>query len=92
MLANADKAPGKKLQENLIAFADQARMSRELVRLRTDLPLDIDFEAARIQAPDRTKLHEFFKLLNFRRFAAAMSDEASADQTAAVEESNVGVF
>ncbi len=80
VLANADKAPGKKLQENLIAFADQARMSRELVRLRTDLPLEIDFEAARIQTPDRATLHEFFKLLNFRRFAAAMGDESSAEK------------
>ena len=87
VLANADKAPGKKLQENLIAFADQARMSRELVRLRTDLPLEIDFEAARIQTPDRATLHEFFKLLNFRRFAAVMSDEASIDPTTVVDES-----
>lgn len=85
VLANADKAPGKKLQENLIAFADQARMSRELVRLRTDLPLDIDFEAARVQIPDRATLHEFFKLLNFRRFAAAMSDESSAENATDVE-------
>ena len=86
VLANADKAPGKKLQENLIAFADQARMSRELVRLRTDLPLEIDFDAARVQTPDRATLHEFFKLLNFRRFAAAMSDESSADNATIVEE------
>ena len=86
VLANADKAQGKKLQENLIAFADQARMSRELVRLRTDLPLEIDFEAARIQAPDRETLHEFFKLLNFRRFAAAMSDESSAEKPMDVDE------
>ncbi len=86
VLANADKAQGKKLQENLIAFADQARMSRELVRLRTDLPLEIDFEAARIQTPDRATLHEFFKLLNFRRFAAAMSDEPSEEKPMDVEE------
>ncbi len=76
VLANADRVPGKKLQENLIAFADQARMSRELVRLRTDLPLDIDFEAARVQPPDRQKLYEFFKLMGFRRFSATMNDEA----------------
>lgn len=75
ILANADRVPGKKLQENLVAFADQARMSRELVRLRTDLPLQIDFEAARVQTPDRPKLHEFFKLMGFRRFSSAMSDE-----------------
>lgn len=87
VLANADKAQGKKLQENLIAFADQARMSRELVRLRTDLPLEIDFEAARIQTPDRVMLHKFFKLLNFRRFAAAMSDESTEDKPTDVLES-----
>ena len=85
VLANADKAPGKKLQENLIAFADQARMSRELVRLRTDLPLEIDFEAARVQSPNRELLHEFFKVLNFRRFAAMMSDEKTDENAAVVE-------
>ena len=79
VLANADRVQGKKLQENLIAFADQARMSRELVRLRTDLPLEIDFEAARVQTPDRPKLHEFFNLLGFRRFSAAMTDEAPGE-------------
>jgi DNA polymerase-1 len=81
VLANADRVQGKKLQENLIAFADQARMSRELVRLRTDLPLEIDFEAARVQEPDRPKLHEFFKLMGFRRFSAAMTDDASSEET-----------
>jgi DNA polymerase I len=81
VLANADKAPGKKLQENLIRFADQARMSRELVRLRTDLPLEIDFEAARVQTPDRAVLHELFTRLGFRRFSAMMSDDGSQDQT-----------
>lgn len=79
VLANADRVPGKKLQENLITFADQARMSRELVRLRTDLPLEIDFDAARVQSPDRAKLHEFFKLMGFRRFSEAMSDDAPGE-------------
>ncbi len=85
VLANADKAQGKKLQENLIAFADQARMSRELVRLRTDLPLKIDFDAARIQTPDRATLDAFFKLLNFSRFASAMRDEGAAEKPMMIE-------
>ena len=81
VLANADKAPGKKLQENLAAFADQARMSRELVRLRTDLPLDIDFDAARVKSPDRAALYDLFTRLNFRRFSALMNDEVPSDST-----------
>ena len=80
ILANADRVQGKKLQENLIAFADQARMSRELVRLRTDLPVAIDFEAARVQTPNRPKLYEFFNLMGFRRFSAAMTDEAPVEE------------
>jgi DNA polymerase I len=90
VLANADKAPGKKLQENLIRFADQARMSRELVRLRTDLPLKIDFEAARVQTPDRATLHEFFTTLGFRRFSAMMSDEGSQEETTIIDKTQLG--
>src|SRR4029077_10340098 len=48
VLAHADEAPGAKLGENLKAFADQARCSRNLVRLRRDLPVAIDWEAARV--------------------------------------------
>ena len=51
-----------------------------------DLPLEIDFEAARVQTPDRTTLHAFFKLLGFRRFAAAMSDDVSVSETALIDE------
>jgi len=85
VLANADKAPGKKLQENLVTFADQARLSRELVRLRTDLPLGFPFDAARVQEPDFKALYDLFTLLGFRRYAADMREKlaaAPADQSA----------
>ncbi len=75
VLANADKAPGKKLAENLVTFADQARLSRELVRLRTDLPMTIDFEAARIEEPDSRALYDLFTVLGFRRQASEMRDK-----------------
>lgn len=74
VLANASKAPGKKVQENLVEFADQARLSRELVRLRDDLPMTLDFEAAKICEPDHQALYDFFNLLGFRRYAAQMRE------------------
>lgn len=89
VLANADKAPGKKLAENLVTFADQARLSRDLVRLRTDLPINLDFESARIQEPDRQSLYDLFNLLGFRRHASQMREglaslsEATTEQAAA---------
>ena len=75
VLANADKAPGKKLAENLVTYADQARLSRELVRLRTDLPIAVDFEAATICDPDFKALYDLFNVLGFRRYATEMREK-----------------
>lgn len=72
VLANADKAPGKKLAENLVQFADQARLSRELVRLRTDLPMTLDLDLAKVHEPNADALYRLFNLLGFRRYAADM--------------------
>ena len=75
ILANAGRAPGKKVQENLTEFAGQALMSRELVRLRQDLPIMFDLEAARVGAPDYPALHRFFVDMGFRRYAAQVRDQ-----------------
>ncbi len=81
VLAHADEAPGPKLRENLKTFADQARMSRELVTLRTDLSLDVDWEAARTGQADPAKLTELFREYGFRRFADEVRElSPGADQ------------
>jgi DNA polymerase-1 len=72
VLAHADQAPGKKLQENLREFADQARLSRQLVTLRIDLPLEFDWESARVQPPDASRLLALFEDFGFRRYAEEM--------------------
>ena len=68
VLAHADEAPGAKLRENLKTFADQARLSRDLVRLRRDLPVAIDWEAARVGRWDAARLQELFREFGFLRF------------------------
>lgn len=68
VLANADDAPGKKLSENLKTYADQARISKKLVTLRTDLPLDFDLQLARVDSIDILRLQELFQEYGFRRF------------------------
>ncbi|MGE3314450.1 MAG: DNA polymerase I [Planctomycetaceae bacterium] len=72
VLANADKAPGAKLKENLKNFADQALLSRRLVTLNTDLPLEVDWEASRVREPDYRALHPLFLQLGFKRLADEM--------------------
>ncbi len=69
VLANADQAPGKKLQENLKTFAEVALNSRKLVTLNTDLPLEFDWDQAQVREPDWHKLEELFSELAFKRYA-----------------------
>jgi DNA polymerase-1 len=81
VLKNADKAPGAKLKENLKTFADQARTSRKLVELNAQLPIEVDWEAARIKPPDRARLRTLFTELGFRRFADEMRSETAERAT-----------
>ncbi len=67
VLANADKATGAKLRENLITFKDQAFLSRELVRLNQHLPIDFNWESARSKQPDVSGLQDLFRKFGFRR-------------------------
>src|SRR5271155_5015194 len=52
LLANVNQVKGPKKQQSLRDHADTARRARELVRLRDDLPLELDWEALRLQDPD----------------------------------------
>ncbi len=85
VLAHADEAPGAKLRENLKTHAEQARLSRNLVHLRRDLPITIDWEAARVGRWDAVRLQELFREYGFRRFGdevRALSGSAGAPPAA----------
>ena len=44
VLANADKVTGKKLKSNLIEFADQAKLSKKLATMLTEVPMEISID------------------------------------------------
>lgn len=87
VLANADQAPGAKLKENLKTFADQARLSQQLVRLNRNLPLNFDWEATRFPSPDVPKLQEMFRNFGFRRLIEDVKQFAAPDATPIVVKS-----
>ncbi len=62
---NLDKIKGK-LRETLEKYRDQIFLSRELVRIRTDVPIEFDEENLRHTEMDRKKLEELFRELEFR--------------------------
>lgn len=68
VLEHADEAPGAKLRENLKTFAEQARISKVLVTLRRDLPIELDWDAARAGQLKVDELSSLFDEFGFRRF------------------------
>jgi DNA polymerase I len=53
-------------REALSAHRADALRSRELVTIRTDVPLDVDLEALRYRGPSRERCYELFSRLAFR--------------------------
>ncbi|RKF07262.1 DNA polymerase I [Oceaniradius stylonematis] len=79
LLERASEIKQNKRRENLIEFADQARLSRQLVTLKADTPVDIPLDALALEAQDGPKLVAFLKAMEFssltRRVAEATGTE-----------------
>ena len=66
LLEKASNIKQKKRRESLIEFADQARLSRELVTLKEDVKLPIPIKDIEIQSFDPKKLISFLKGMEFK--------------------------
>ena len=66
ILARTAEVKGAKKQENLRLHADTARAARELVRLDSNVPIDIPWDAARLHRPDAEALSAFLEGLGFQ--------------------------
>ena len=91
LLERAGEIKQNKRRENLIEFADQARISRELVTLRTDTPLPVDLNDMGLTPPEAGMLMGFLKAMEFntltqrvgKRYDLSAEDyEASAELAA----------
>ena len=65
VLANVDKLKGKQ-KENVIAFAEQGRMSKMLATILIDAPVELDHTALHLDPPDKDKVLEVFSELEFK--------------------------
>jgi len=77
LLNHLDEIPQKKLREKLEQFGDQARLSRKLAELPTDLPLSFQIEDFMISSPDLRTLRELFKELEFNKLLKELPAEES---------------
>ncbi|OYV64699.1 MAG: hypothetical protein B7Z72_12940, partial [Gemmatimonadetes bacterium 21-71-4] len=80
ILARAETISKKRPREALLAQMDNARLSKELVTIRTDLDISLDLDALHVQSPDRARLRDLFVELEFHSLAkaAAADDEGAA--------------
>lgn len=66
LLSRADEIKQKKRRENLIEFADQARVSRDLVTLKQDTPVDMPLEDLAVKPIHTESLLAFIETHGFR--------------------------
>ncbi|HXY31440.1 MAG TPA: DNA polymerase I [Gemmatimonadaceae bacterium] len=69
ILAHASEISKKRPREALLASGADARLSRELVTIRDDVPITLDLDALTIREPDHARLKELFVELEFHALA-----------------------
>jgi DNA polymerase-1 len=78
LLERAGEIKQKGRREKLLTFADDARMSRELVTLKVDTPIDETLEEFGLDEPDATTLLDFLRFMEFRTFTRKVEQALGA--------------
>lgn len=87
LLARASEIKQNKRRENLIEFAEQARVSRELVTLKVDVPVETPLEQLDHPVRDMGKLRDFLELMEFNSLAAKLGLEIKKPEITAPDPS-----
>jgi DNA polymerase I len=77
LLAHADKVKGK-LGENLLAYGDQALLSKELATIQLDVPIHSSWNDLALSAYNEADIRELFAEYEFRTLAKRMFPGTSA--------------
>ncbi|MFQ5746145.1 MAG: DNA polymerase I [Gemmatimonadota bacterium] len=81
ILAAADGIDSGRVRRALLEGADGARLSKRLVTIRTDAPVELDLEMLHRSEPDLPALREIFRELEFRGLARELGAPAEAQGT-----------
>lgn len=79
LLARADEIKQVKRRENIVANAELARVSRQLVELRTDVPLDMKLEELVLEPQNGPKLIAFLKAMEFTTLTRRVAEVCDCD-------------
>jgi DNA polymerase-1 len=76
LLAHAAQIPNKRYREGLLGHAEDARQSRELARIRTDVPVDFVPDTLRYRGASRERCFDLFTRLGFRTLVMEYAPDA----------------
>jgi len=83
LIAHADELPGKRAREGMQNEADMALLSKKLVTIKTDVPLDLGWDDFLCKAPDLKQIRTLFDDLEFsglyHRVHRVLSPKAAAN-------------
>ena len=85
VLDHAHEVSGKKRKQNLIDGRDQALMSRSLVKLDSQVPVEIDLRAGRVGKVDGPRLAELFHEFGFHSLLDKLDSLSSGPVKQAAE-------
>ena len=80
ILDHAPEITKKRPREALLEHAENARLSKELVTIRDDLPVSLDLESLRVKDPDYQRLRDLFIELEFHSLARDMAVQAPVEE------------
>lgn len=82
LLENTDSIPQKGVREKLQKFRDDALLSKRLVTIDTNVPVEIDFHKLKTGNPDVESLAQLFERLEFRTLLRRLRESSSLPASA----------
>ena len=79
LLERASEIKQPKRKDTLINFADQIRISRDLVTLKVDADIEISLEELEVKEPDSTELLKFLNEMEFRTLTNRIAAKLGVD-------------
>lgn len=91
LLLHTDQLKGA-LRKKVEEHAEDIRFSKFLATIRTDVPLEFDADALRVEKPDTEKLFALFKELEFRQLTDRVRKRLEGEQPATIAQPSLFDF
>jgi DNA polymerase-1 len=80
-IANAEEYRKKSIRKNLKEYAEQARLSKELVTIKTDAPIDLDWNMLTVGEWHNEDLLSLFRKLEFNSLLQELTSFSEFDES-----------